>query len=152
MSCNIEKIYGMLSWDNDPETQARGIADAKKIHSLRVFILPILKKDSKGVWENCAKVLESKSNQDLAPYQTELFRWLQDMNWPGASLIYDRLLQIPYEEIVTSLEICLKSAKETNDWPWERALLAFKNEKCNRDTSIPSPKHNKVKHACNEQV
>lgn len=133
MSCNIDKIYDMLSWDNDLEIQTQGIAEAKKMRSLSGFILPILgRKNSKAVWENCAKVLEGKSNRELEPYQQELFRWLQDLNWPGATIIYDRLLQIPYSEIETALDVCLRSAKETNDWAWERALLAFKKDKLDK--------------------
>ena len=128
MAISIDKIYDMLSWDNDLSSQLSGIREAQKIKSLWVLILPILSSNSKSIWENCAKVLISKSDVELQPYLTELFRWLQDMNWPGASLIYNRLLDIPKSELKPSLEICLSLAHYSNDKPWETSLKAFKNE------------------------
>lgn len=44
------------------------------------------------MWNNCAKILSDKSDEELSPYLPELFRWLKDLNWPGAICIYDRLI------------------------------------------------------------
>ena len=117
----------MLSWDNDMSVQLQGMQMAQQIKSLWVLILPILPQNSKSIWENCAKVLAAKSDCELFPYLTELFKWFQDMNWPGASIIYDRLLEIDVKEISLPLSICLLTAQNTNDKPWEASLTAFKN-------------------------
>ena len=125
---NIDKIYKMLSWDNDISVQLCGIKEAQKIKSLWVFILPLLSSNSKSIWGNCAKILVSKSNSELKPYLTELLKWLQDMNWPGASLMYDRLSSIPIDELELPLKICQDLANKTNDKPWENSLNALKND------------------------
>ena len=77
MAIDIDTIFDMLSWNSNETTQIKGIKEAKKIKHLSVLIMPI---ESKSVWENCAKVLISKSDKELIPYLYELFRWLQDMN------------------------------------------------------------------------
>lgn len=129
MSTNIDKIYKMLSWDNNEEIQLWGIKEAENIKSLNVFILPILQNNSKSVWKNCAKILVNKSNGELKPYLIEILKWLQDMNWPGAELIYDRLLNFSYHDIETPLRICLSIAEQRNDSPWKKALISLRDEK-----------------------
>lgn len=53
----IDRIFDMLSWDNEEKIQTKGIEEAKKIRHLSVLIQPI---ESKSIWENCAKVLARK--------------------------------------------------------------------------------------------
>ena len=125
---NIDLIYDMLSWDNDESTQQAGIEYAKTIRSLYPLILPILPQNSKGIWDNCAKVLASKSDTELEPYLSLLFEWFQDMNWPGASIIYNRLLKVNSPCLMEHFSICLKLAEERTDEPWKEALMAFKQD------------------------
>ena len=127
MVFSIDEIYSMMSWDNDISVQLRGIEEAKKIKSLWVFILPILENNSKSIWENCANVLASKTNNELQPYYVELLEWLKDMNWPGADVIFNRLSTISYDEIKLPLEICLSSSKKSNDTVWEKSLISFES-------------------------
>lgn len=87
MSMGIDQIFEMLSWNNEEKIQEQGIEEAEKIKHLSVLIQPM---ESKSIWENCAKVLASKSDQELESYLIPLFEWLQDMNWPGADVIYKR--------------------------------------------------------------
>ena len=143
MKLDIDKIYNMLSCDNKVSVQESGIVEASKIQSLSVFILPILEENSKSIWGNCAKVLVSKSNEELKPYYNKLFEWFKDMNWPGFDLIYDRLLQVPYSEIETSLSVCLGLAQETNDYVWENTLIIFKHQsRQSGDGSVIDPENN----------
>ena len=118
----IDKIFEMLSWDNDIEIQRRGILEAEKITHLSVFLQPI---ESKSIWENCAKILSSKSDKELELYLIDLFRWLQDMNWPGAYIIYDRLQKMSFEFIKFAYTFCLNMATKTEDHMWEEALKDF---------------------------
>lgn len=124
---NIDCIYDMLSWHNDEFTQLKGIEYAKECKYLYPYILPILPQDSKSVWENCARVLASKDDSELKPYLCELFMWFQDMNWPGATIIFDRLLDFKSCPLTDELEISIKEARYRRDNPWESALVAFKN-------------------------
>lgn len=125
MVLDIDQIFEMLSWNNDNEMQIKGIEEAKKVKHLSVFLQPI---ESKSVWENCAKVLISKSDEELALYLVSMFMWLQDMNWPGAYLIYDRLKIMPKEFTDMAYKISLSAAVETGDTMWEYALRDFEND------------------------
>ena len=125
MAINIDKIFEMLSGKNNEKVQTKGIEEAKKIKHLSVLIMPI---ESKSIWENCAKVLISKNDEELKLYLFELFNWFQDMNWPGAYLIYDRLKCIPFHDLEFAYSFSLKQAKKTNDYPWVQALNDFKKD------------------------
>lgn len=124
MDIGIDRIFEMLSWDNDEKIQAQGINEAKKIKNISVLIQPI---ESKSVWENCAKVLASKKDEELKIYLIDLFKWLQDMNWPGADIIYNRLKHMPIKQIEMAYRFCLSLAKQTEDMVWERVLVDFYN-------------------------
>ncbi len=84
---SIDYIIGLLDWGRSLEEQAQGIELAKGVRCIKAFILPC----SKSAWDNCAKVISTKTDEELEPYLPELFKWLQDMNWPGARCILDRL-------------------------------------------------------------
>lgn len=60
---------------------------------------------------------------ELSPYLIELLTWLQDLNWPGALCVFDRLQK--YEDKVSysrALDTCLKYAKAVKDNVWESNL------------------------------
>ena len=126
---DIDHIYEMLSCTNDIKTQQKGIEEAKKIKTLWVLILPILPTSSKDVWENCAKVLVSKTDKELSQYYYHLLTWLQDINWPGASIIYDRLSKVSDDLFEINLSTCLKISKNNGDKPWQYALDALSEER-----------------------
>mgnify|MGYP004464450073 CR=1 FL=1 len=85
---DIQKIYEMLNWENADEIRAKGFRLAKKIEDLSLLILPPA---APSVWECCAQVLSEKPDIVLEPYLNSLLDWLQDLNWPGALIILDRL-------------------------------------------------------------
>lgn len=118
----IDQIFEMLSWNNEEKTQEQGMEEAKKIKHLSVLIQPM---ESKSIWENCAKVLASKSDRELESYLIPLFEWLQDMNWPGADIIYKRLKMIPKQNIKIYYDICLSKADSTGDSVWKEVLIDF---------------------------
>jgi len=119
MEVSIDKIFECLSWDNSNEIQKHGIEIASNINNLSVLIMPV---EDKSIWENCAKVLISKSDEELWLYFGELFEWLKDMNWPGAYLIYDRLVCVSPERFLPAYQYSLLMAKQMQDRAWELAL------------------------------
>ena len=119
MEESIDKIFEYLSWNSSSELQKRGIELASQIHSLSVLIMPI---ESKSIWKNCARVLISKSDDELERHFVELFEWLQDMNWPGADLIYDRLLCVSTENFLPAYRYSLSVAQKMEDHVWEAVL------------------------------
>lgn len=119
MEISIDRIFEYLSCGNNNEIQKLGIELASKINNLSVLIMPI---ESKSIWENCAKVLISKSDEELELYFVELFEWLKDMNWPGAYLIYDRLICVSNEKFLPAYQYSLSAAKQMKDCVWEMVL------------------------------
>ena len=122
MTFTIDQIFEMLSSNNTQEIQNKGIEEAKKIKFLSVLFQPI---ETKAIWENCAKVIVSKTDQELELYLIGMFKWLQDMNWPGAYLIYDRLKKMPFQFISTAYDISLSIAKQMKDVSWRQVLDDF---------------------------
>jgi len=125
MKYTIDELYEMLVWGSGREE--KGIAQAQKMKNLYPFIQPLIlpPERSKAVWENCAKVIISKRDEELKPYLPLLFEWLKDLNWPGAMLIFDRLAQIPFANIKTEYEIKKLQAQKADDagWIWSLAML-----------------------------
>lgn len=120
---DINQVFHMLSWDSDDETQAAGIREAGNIEYLSVLFQPI---ESKGIWETCAKVIASKPDDVLSRYTFMMFKWLRDMNWPGAQIIFDRLLKMPADRISSAFQYSLKKALALDDAPWLLCLSAFR--------------------------
>lgn len=93
---DIENIYKMLNWENTDETRTEGFRLAKKIEDLSLLILPPA---APSVWECCAQVLCEKTDIVLEPYLDSLLEWLQDLNWPGALIILERLKDFSGEKL-----------------------------------------------------
>ena len=120
---DIDYIMGLLDWNKSIADQAEGIKMAENIENINVFLQPCSKNYNKNVWDNCAKILSARSNEELSPYMIELMEWLQDMNRPGAFCIFDRLKGMVNEQLFQySYTICLKCARALDDETWESNL------------------------------
>ena len=136
MSLTIDDNYDLFAWDasfSNEEYNARvdrGIAEAGKLKNIYPFIQPIVAgRNSKSVWEPCAKVIALKSDEELDDYMYRLLEWLQDMNWPGAEIIFERLSQIPYAKIQDYVEFSIHRAKREQDEIWLDTLEALKEHR-----------------------
>lgn len=98
---DIEKIYKMLNWENPPSIRLEGARLAREVHDLSLLIQPPA---PPSVWEYCAEILSEKSDVALEPYLDKLLEWLQDINWPGAFTIANRLKIFSGEKLKQSLE------------------------------------------------
>ena len=124
---NIDYIMDLLDWDNSIEKQEQGVKLAKNVKCLNVFLQPGNRYYGKNVWDNCAKILSARSNEELSPYLIELMEWLQDMNWPGAFCIFNRLKEMANEQLFEhSYTICLKYAQALDDEVWKSNLRMLK--------------------------
>ena len=124
---NIDYIMDLLDWNNSIEKQEQGVKLAKEVKCINVFLQPGSHYYGKNVWDNCAKILSARSNEELSPYLIELMEWLQDMNWPGAFCILNRLKEMVNEQLFNhSYTICLKCAKALDDQVWESNLKILK--------------------------
>ena len=131
MSMTLDEIYESFIWDQlytDEEYEEKiaiGINEAKKYKYIYPFIQPVIPEKSKCIWEPCAQVIASKTDEELKPYLFLLFEWLQDMNWPGAWKIYDRLSKFPFSTLEEEYNHCKRRAEKENDSLWLMALNDF---------------------------
>ena len=124
---DIKKIMDMLNWHMPPEIQSKGISLARNIETIIPFIQPLTPVHSKDVWANCAVIIAEKSDEKLKPHLVELLEWLQDMNWPGAFCILDRLQKYSDKSsILRAKNICIQRAIKNNDEIWKENLLMLK--------------------------
>lgn len=120
---DILEILDMIDWSKPVETQSKGISLASKFENIVPFIQPLTPKHNKNVWENCAVIISQKSDEKIKPYLVELLEWLQDMNWPGALCILDRLCKYSDNNtIFEAINTCIEKAKESRDDVWNSNL------------------------------
>ncbi len=126
----IDYIMKLLDWNNSEEEQAEGIALARNVQSINVFLQPHDEYNNKNVWDNCAKILAERGDDELAPYLSELMEWLQDLNWPGAFCIIERLNQYSNDSWYhKEFNYSLKCARATRDGIWVKNLKLVKKAK-----------------------
>ncbi len=120
---NIDYIMSLIDWNKSKIEQEKGIKMAENVENINVFIQPCNKNYNKNVWDNCAKILSEKTDNELSPYLVELLEWLRDLNWPGAFCIFDRLQKYADPSSYNrAFDICLKYAQALKDNVWESNL------------------------------
>lgn len=73
--------------------------------------------------ELCSNHSREKRTRSLKPYLVELLEWLQDMNWPGALCILNRLQKYSdNNSIRNAVNVCIEKAKKRSDEAWESNL------------------------------
>ena len=90
---NVDTIMQLINWERSEEEQREGLAMARDLKCIRTFFQPSGPGYSKSVWENCARIICERSDDELRPYVFDMMLWLQDLNWPGAMKIQHRLMQ-----------------------------------------------------------
>ena len=130
---DITDIMDMLDWNMSSEIQSKGISLARNTETIIPFIQPLTQKHNKNVWENCAVIIAERSDENLKPYLVELLEWLQDMNWPGAFCILNRLQKYSDDSSIrNAINVCIEKAKKCGDEVWESNLrLLCRNSKVN---------------------
>ena len=131
---NIDEIYDLFTWDNSysPEEycqrEQQGLELAKDVKYLFPFLQPFLPNfKSKSIWESCAKVIADRSDEELVPYLPFLFEWLQDLNWPGAEIILNRLAKMPKALTEETLKFSKSRAENEHDKMWLEWLKEFES-------------------------
>ena len=124
---NIDYIMGLIDWNKSINDQVKGIEMAKDVENINVFLQPCNKNYNKNVWENCAKILSEKTDEELSPYLVELLEWLQDLNWPGALCIVNRLENyVDDTSFNLAFNTSIKYAQALKDEVWESNLRGLK--------------------------
>lgn len=125
---NIDEIMQMLDWNNEKQIQQKGIEKAKDVKCLSAFMQPLDKEYNKNVWENCAKVIYNRTDEEISSYLENMFEWLQDINWPGAIIIAKRLSLYKNKEWLNIIKNkCLVKATSINDENWMDYINNYEN-------------------------
>ena len=102
---------------------------AENVENINVFLQPCNKNYNKNVWDNCAIILSKRTDEELSPYLVELLEWLQDLHWPGAYCIFDRLQKYADDSSYDlAFNTCIKYAKALEDDVWESNLRMLKRK------------------------
>lgn len=116
---NIDRIMYLIAWDRTESEQQAGISMARKVFCLKAFCQPIGPGYGKNVWDNCAVILCERSDEELEPYISAMLLWLEDLNWPGAERIQERLMQF---QKVDMLAMCINrwipALDKLEHWAW----------------------------------
>lgn len=122
---NIDEIMEMLDWNQSDEVQEKGRELARKVKTLNAFLRPYYNGKSKSLWDNCAIILSEKTDKDLAPHFTSLIYWIQDLNWPGALIIFERLKNFKEVLIDNDIKRYIEEADLLKDEIWKENLQAL---------------------------
>lgn len=121
-----EEIIKMLSWNSTTEIQENGIKLASELKWLGHLFQPSIGNESKSLWKNCALVISKKTDEQLNPWLIDCFIWLQDINWPGAEMIANRLkIMENTENYQYNKEKAIKIAEITNDDEWVENIKQY---------------------------
>ena len=61
---NDEELFNLLDWNSSREAQEEGIRIGLQRQNLEIF----LQTYDKGIWENSARILAQKSDEELKKY------------------------------------------------------------------------------------
>ena len=130
----LKNIYGIYipntqEITNTKENINKAIEEGKKIKCLDSFILPYFERGSKGVWDECAIILSSKTDEELKPYIRKIMTYLQDLNWPGSLKIFERLIKIKGKWFDEELNYMLDYTKQIKDECFYEVLEELKVER-----------------------
>ena len=123
----FDDFYSRLSWGQPEDVQRAAIEEASSIQNLWLFIQPMILPNPKAVWENCAIILAQRTDSELEPYLDQIFEWLQDLNWPGAIIIHNRLLDMEEPMLKKQLTRSQQQAQMENDDAWLFNLKYLQN-------------------------
>lgn len=117
----IDHLIEMLDWNNPNKIQSEAIVELTKLTNDDVIPL-LVSPGPKSRWENAAKVLFNIGYPKIQKHLATMLPWLQDMNWPGANIVFDLLTQVPAEVIGHELELAVLRAEKEKDFDWMAGL------------------------------
>lgn len=123
---NFQKNIDDLSWYKDTATQTKAIEYLSNRNELDLekLVLPI----AKSYWENASIVLCSYCDDKLVEILPELLVWLQDINWPGALRINNRISLIDKSKTMSCILDTMNEAVQLNDEMWICSLTKLIDE------------------------
>lgn len=112
--CKVYLKY--LEW-NTPET-VKTEAKEKLKHMDNDQLPMLLFPHGKSCWDGAAEVITEIGLPRIHGIMPGVMEWLQDMNWPGAKIIFDYLEKQSKETMLPHIQQALHKANEQNDQMW----------------------------------
>ena len=119
---NIDRIMYLIDWNRSSVEQQEGISLAREVVCIKAFFQPSGPEYNKSVWENCATIICAHPDEELLPYLMDMILWIQDLNWPGAEQIQQRLIAF---QDVSMLALTLNSIVPALEKLEETSWLIF---------------------------
>lgn len=116
MDKGVNKLLFQLSWDNSIAVQNEAVNQLVSYVDLDLTLL--LQPLNKSYWDNAARVLFLKGYPIIKSIIPQLLEWIQDLNWPGATIIFELLQSVPKPLLLSYIESSIKKAKLDNDEDW----------------------------------
>lgn len=116
----MKDVIKNLDWNYSVEVQE--IAINNILIDVDFNIEPLTTMLDKNCMRNCAIIFSRLSDERLEPYIDNLLEWLQDMCWPGAVGVFNRLACMNRDLLRKHLNNAVKAAKEKNYIPWLKSL------------------------------
>ncbi len=127
MSREIDNLIEQLSW-NGTEEQQRQAIDALVAQIPHRELYKLMRPgEVKDTWQNAAEVIARYNRKFGQQEILGMFEWLQDINWPGASVIFKKLNSMSRQQISAPLEMAMCQAKHTNDQEWMEQLVKIRD-------------------------
>ena len=124
---DINYILQLLDWDSTEAEQQEGLLLARSVKCVSAFFQPAGAVDCGGkpTWDNCALVISERSDEELTPYIYRMLWWLRDMNWPGAEIILQRLLQFDRRRptLIATLRRLITGIVAADDKVWMYGII-----------------------------
>ncbi len=116
----IDDIMNMIDTNNPIHVQNKGLEIAESVKNCYAFVKHDDITQMGNIWENCAKILERREDDQLSPYLYDLLKWTKDISCPGAAIIRRRLSVYRRfnRQDSFAIEICIDDAKRDNDTMW----------------------------------
>ncbi|TFG94215.1 MAG: DUF5071 domain-containing protein [Calditrichales bacterium] len=114
-----KEITGLLNNLSRHTSEPENKRAAEKLLTVETDQIPLLiQPGSKDLWENAAALLIKFDFTKIENYIPQLLDWLQDLNWPGAKIIFTYLLSIDKGKIFSHIEKSIRIAADTEDDLW----------------------------------
>jgi len=76
----------------------------------------------KAMWENAAKVIVKIGWPKIDPIIIPLFMWLIDPNWPGSQQIYNLILSLPTDVLLSKTNKIVNAPQNYNTYDYDDLL------------------------------
>ncbi len=111
-----KSILESLSWNNDIETQQKGVKQL--IEDESIDINQLIEQADKTCFQNIVLAVSKKNWENQCKAVDGLLILLQDLNWPGSLDGLNILKRLPRDIVLGSLENALEKAIKTFDDMW----------------------------------